>query len=135
MRRQVGPGGNDIFENDTVGGVPAFAYMGIASRLHTGKGREAFEPDYGVDFPPSVGKDDPQSAVSSEIERALKGVPYSEVLTSTNVDANTIDIEISGGPEGWTMKFGISLEDGSLVNFPLFVIDEKKFGPTREGDA
>ena len=125
MRRQVGPDGNDIFENDTVGGVPAFTYVGIASRLHTEKGREPFEPDYGADFPSSVGKDDPQSAVCSEIERALEGVPYAEVLTSTNFDANTIDIEISGGPEGWTMKFGISLEDGSLVNFPPFVVDEK----------
>ena len=125
MRRQVGPDGNDIFENDTVGGVPAFTYVGIASRLHTRKGREPFKPDYGADFPSSVGKDDPQSAVRSEIERALEDVPYSEVSTATNFDANAIDIEISGGPEGWTMKFGISLEDGSLVNFPPFVVDGK----------
>ena len=125
MRREVGPDGNDIFENDTVGGVPAFTYMGIASRINTQKGRAPFEPDYGSDFPSSLGKDDPQSAVRSEIERALNDVSYSEVLTSANFDANKIDIEISGGPEGWTMKFAISLEDGSIINFPPFVVDEK----------
>ena len=123
MRRDIGPDGNDIFENDTVGGVPAFTYISIASRLCTQKGREPFKPDYGADFPSCVGKDDPESAVCSEIESALGGVLYSGVLASTNSEANTIDIEIFGGPEDWSMKLGISLEDGSVLNFPPFVVD------------
>ena len=50
MRHDIGPDGNDIFENDTIGGVPAFTYMKIASRLRTQKGRRLMDPDYGADF-------------------------------------------------------------------------------------
>ena len=123
MRRDIGPDGNDIFETDTVGGVPAFTYMSVASRLGTQKGRQLMRPDYGADFLSYLGEDDPASSVRSEIGRALEDVLYSEVLASANLDANTIDVEISGEPEGWTIAFSISCEDGSVVNFPPFDVD------------
>ena len=83
------------------------------------------DPDYGADFLACLGKDDPESAVRSEIERALEGVLYSEVLASTNLNAKTIDVEISGEPESWSMAFSISRKDGSVVTFPPYVVDER----------
>ena len=44
MRRDIGPDGNDIFENDTIGGVPAFTYMKIASRLRYSERQKAYGP-------------------------------------------------------------------------------------------
>ena len=123
MRRDMGPDGNDIFESDTISGVPAFTYRSLASRLRTQKGRALMNPDYGSDFLSCLGNDDPERAVCSEIERVLGGVLYSGVLASTNLDANTIDVEISGGPEGWSLGFSISREDGSVVTFPPDVVD------------
>ena len=44
MRRGMGPDGNDIFESDTISGVPAFTYRSLASRLRTQKGRALMNP-------------------------------------------------------------------------------------------
>ena len=125
MKRIVGPDGNDVFENDTIGGVPAFVYMDIASRLHTQRGREPFNPEYGTDFPSCLETDNPSDSVRSEVIRALEDVPYTEVSTSINSETNTINVEISGDGESgnWTMAFGINREDGSIADFPQSTVD------------
>ena len=125
MRREIGPDGNDIFENDTVGGVPAFIYMSIASRINTQRGREFMRPDYGADFSSCVSEDEPLDAVRSEVLRALGDDIGCSVAASENLDTNTVDIELSEDAESgdWSVNFGIDLEDGSVVNFPPFVVD------------
>ena len=125
MKRIVGPDGNDVFENDTIGGVPAFAYMDMGSRLGTQRGREPFQPEHGADFRSCLETDNPADAVRSEVIRTLEDVPYTGVSTSMNSDANTIDVEISGDAESgnWTMAFSINREDGSIAGFPPYIVD------------
>ena len=125
MRREVGPDGNYIFENDTVGGVPAFIYTSISSRINTQRGRGIMRPDYGADFLSCVGQDDPLDAVRSEVLRALGDDIGCSVAATENLDTNTVDIELSGDAESgdWSMNFGIALEDGSVAYFPDFVVD------------
>ena len=128
MRRAIGPNGNDIFEYDTVGGVPVFIYISIASRINTKKGRQLMRPDYGTDFLSCVGQDEPLDAVISEVSDAL-GENFSwSAEAIENLDTNTVDVELSGVDESgeWSLNFSVNLSDGSVVNFPPFVVDERQ---------
>ena len=129
MRRDIGPDGNDIFEYDTVGGVPAFTYMSIASRILTQKGRQRMRPDYGADFLSCVSQDDPLNAICSEVSSALGDDLKWNMEATQNLDDNTAEVELSGWTESgdnWSLTFGVDLNDGSVTNFPPFVVDGRE---------
>ena len=129
MRRSIGPDGNDIFEYDTVGGVPAFIYMTIASRILTQRGRQLMRPDYGADFLSCIGQDDPWEAICSEVSSALGGDLNLNTEATQSLDDNTVEVRLYGwsrSGDDWSLTFGVSLVDGSVVNFPPPDVDGRE---------
>ena len=130
MTRNMGPNGNDFFEYDTVGGVPVFTHISIASRICTPKGKRLERPGYGTDFSWCARQDDPWDAVCSEASRALGADFQWDMVCTQDVDANAVDVEMSGRTESgdnWSLTFRVNLTDGTVVDFPPFVVDGRLF--------
>jgi len=117
----IGTHGDLVFGTDTIGGVPAFTFQSIKSRILTKRGRRPWHPDYGADFASCVKQDDPWMAESAEIKRALADdVAGLIIRTGRNRDLNAIQVEIAGEDRSrdWSLRFDVSLEDGSIERFP-----------------
>lgn len=130
MKFFIGPDGNEIYQGDTVGGVPAFTYESIMSRINTQRGRQPWRPDYGADFPSCVRRADPLRAVTDEVAAVLGGELLLDrsVETTQNDATGMIDVKIEEFAESgnWALTFSIDLTDGAVVDFPQCVVDGKR---------
>ena len=121
----VGPDGNNLYEEDTIGGVPAYIYMEAGYKINTQRGFEPFDPNYDTDFPSCVSQDNPAEAIRTELLRSLGNSLKWNVVTNENTDNNTVDVKIYEDAEtsDWSINFSINLRDGSVENFPPSTVD------------